>query len=89
MEKSRRGKRRIKADKFKENEKAEILIEPTASFDIGEGPKKPLTETVSGGSVGIIIDARGRPISIPEDKTERRNRLNQWFKAMELYPEKP
>jgi hypothetical protein len=29
--------------------------------------------------VGLIIDARGRPVKLPEDDTERRAQIRQWL----------
>ncbi len=55
-------------------------------FNLGEGKGKEVRGTLRGGVVGIILDARGRPLQLPTDKTERIETLNRWFSAMELYP---
>jgi hypothetical protein len=34
---------------------------------------------VLGGLVGLIIDARGRPLVLPSDPTKRRERVQQWL----------
>jgi uncharacterized protein (TIGR01319 family) len=67
-------------------ETAEVQIHPTSNFDIGAGPNKPVSGTIDGGVVGIIIDARGRPLALPKNDAERKNKLVQWFTAMDLYP---
>ncbi|MEI2608209.1 MAG: glutamate mutase L [Candidatus Promineifilaceae bacterium] len=59
-------------------EKAELTLRPTRRFDIGFGPGKGKTITVYGGSVGVVIDARGRPFSLPTDAAARRNMIRQW-----------
>jgi hypothetical protein len=42
---------------------------------------------VEGGVVGLIFDCRGRPLQIPEDQSSRREKLLEWFQAMNMYPE--
>ena len=40
-------------------------IEPERGFDCGAGPGKPIERQVRGGTVGLILDARGRPLTLP------------------------
>jgi len=57
------------------------------TLDVGAGPGKPLTKTIRGGAVGIVVDTRGRPdIQIPADPTERVPMLEGWVDAMGEYP---
>jgi hypothetical protein len=58
---------------------AVLTLEPQRRFDIGAGPGRNRKVTVHGGSVGLIIDARGRPVKLPEDDTERRAQIRQWL----------
>lgn len=44
------------------DETADVEIVPAGRFDVGNGPGKPVTATVRGGTVGLILDGRGRPI---------------------------
>lgn len=69
-----------------QGETAKLMLQPERKFDVGEGRGKPLVTTVEGGIVGLIIDCRGRPFKLPEDKNERMVVLNEWFAAMNLYP---
>jgi hypothetical protein len=48
--------------------------------------RDPIEKRVEGGVVGIIIDARGRPLALPEDDTERRRKLVDWMIALDMYP---
>jgi len=32
------------------------------------------------------LDARGRPLILPEDSEERRRRLLRWFSTLDAYP---
>jgi uncharacterized protein (TIGR01319 family) len=77
----------IKLVKLTELEEAKAMITPGKEYDVGAGPGKELEATVSGGVAGVILDARGRPIYLPEEENQRRELLLRWFKAMNLYDE--
>ncbi|HUV54158.1 MAG TPA: glutamate mutase L [Candidatus Krumholzibacteriaceae bacterium] len=77
----------IKLVKLTELEEAKALITPAKDYDIGAGPGKELEATVSGGVAGVILDARGRPIYLPEEEDQRKELLLKWFKTMDLYDE--
>ncbi len=63
------------------NEIAEVEILPTKRFDVGNGRGKSLKTSVTGGIMGLIIDARGRPMALSE-----REGLGKWAKALDAYP---
>jgi hypothetical protein len=65
---------------------AELQVEPSKSFDLGAGKGKPVTLKVKGGVVGLILDARGRPLYLAEDESERIVQLRAWADAVDLYP---
>jgi uncharacterized protein (TIGR01319 family) len=65
----------------------EIEVIPTKNFDVGAGKGKPITKKVFGGVVGIVIDTRGRPIALAEDKKSRVEQLKRWTKVIDAYPE--
>lgn len=69
------------------DETAEIEILPGKNFDVGTGKGKPVTKKVFGGVVGIVIDTRGKPITLAKDKASRVKQLQQWAKAIDAYPE--
>lgn len=50
-------------------QKAELSIE-------GGGLRRKMT--VTGGALGVVIDARGRPWRLPRDDEARRDRLREW-----------
>ncbi|MCK4399803.1 glutamate mutase L, partial [Candidatus Bathyarchaeota archaeon] len=77
----------IKLVKLTELEEVKALITPAKDYDIGAGPGKELEATVSGGVAGVMLDARGRPIYLPEEENQRKELLLKWFKAMGLYDE--
>jgi len=66
---------------------AEIEVLPTKNFDVGAGKGKPLVKKVWGGVVGIVIDTRGKPITLAKEKASRVEQLQQWAKAIDAYPE--
>jgi uncharacterized protein (TIGR01319 family) len=70
------------------NETAKVHLHPEKGFDVGDGRGKIVETTVSGGIVGVVLDCRGRPFRLPEDKRKRMEALNTWFTATDLYPQK-
>ncbi|MCP4426211.1 MAG: hypothetical protein GY803_17105 [Chloroflexi bacterium] len=61
------------------NQSAKVTIRPSRRFDIGFGPGKGKTMTIQGGAIGLVIDARGRPLNLPLDDDERQATLRQWL----------
>jgi hypothetical protein len=58
---------------------AEIHLQPLHRFDIGMGgPGRGGRLRVVGGALGVIVDARGRPLNLPSDPARRRELLNKW-----------
>lgn len=66
------------------NEQALLTLFPAPSVDVGLGPgeRARAAEEIDGGLIGLIIDARGRPLVLPSDETERHARLMQWAQAL-------
>jgi uncharacterized protein (TIGR01319 family) len=68
-------------------ETARIVIEPDRKFDAGAGPGKAVEREIKGGTVGVILDGRGRPFALPEDRSASREMAASWVQALDLYPE--
>jgi hypothetical protein len=68
-------------------ETAKVEITPARGVDVGAGPGKLLSREVRGGLVGLILDARGRPLKLPEEPAARRETAARWARALNLYPE--
>ncbi len=66
------------------NEFKTLTITPHKNLDIGAGKGKPLTSKLEGGTVGIIIDTRGRPFVLPVDDLTRISKLREWLEALDL-----
>ena len=67
------------------DEKAKVTIDPARNFDCGEGKGKRVVAEVTGGAVGLVIDCRGRPLSLPAKEDERAQLLQQWIKNLDVY----
>ena len=57
---------------------AHLTLQPLQRSDIGNGPGRNATVQVTGGVMGVVIDARGRPLTLPEDPVRRRELLKKW-----------
>ena len=77
----------IKRIELEEGQEAKAVITPQKGYDVGAGPGRKIESTVMGGVVGIVFDARGRPLQLPEEESERKEMLLNWFDAMDLYPD--
>ncbi len=71
--------------RFGHGEVGMLEVRPERGLDMGAGPGKAVTREVRGGSVGIVLDARGRPLKLPTSANERRACVEQWLKALEIY----
>lgn len=58
---------------------AELTLKPSGETDIGfGGPGVGGRLKVPGGSMGVVIDARGRPLLLPESDEKRVEVLKRW-----------
>ena len=57
---------------------AKLSIQPQFGVDAGFGPGRAGTLAVSGGEMGVVIDARGRPLILAEDGGLRREMIKKW-----------
>lgn len=61
-------------------QKASVEIKPGRNFDMGLGqPGRSIVTEVEGGVLGLIIDARGRPLRLPRNDEQRYDTLLQWL----------
>ena len=49
-------------------EKAMLEVIPRRGLDVGMGRGRTLETEVIGGELGLILEARGRPLSVPAEK---------------------
>jgi uncharacterized protein (TIGR01319 family) len=62
----------------------DVTLEPAKGVDVGFGKGKSGSAKLEGGTVGIMIDARGRPLVLPSDSSTRIAKLREWLQAMGL-----
>jgi hypothetical protein len=66
-------------------ERATLELRPTRRFDVGVGePGRVATAEAEGGILGLVIDARGRPLELPADDEGRRKLIQEWLGSMRL-----
>jgi hypothetical protein len=67
-------------------EKVSLHLRPLHRFDIGMGgPGKAGKVNAIGGALGVIIDARGRPLQFSLDQEKNRLRNETWKKTFQKY----
>jgi hypothetical protein len=59
-----------------------LELTPARGVDIGRGPGKSLKVGYQGGSVGLIVDARGRPLVLADDPELQRRNMDYWLWEM-------
>jgi len=64
-----------------------LTIEAARGFDLGQGRGRSATVPVQGGVVGIIGDARGRPLIWAKEPAQRREQVKRWQDALNAYPQ--
>ncbi len=63
-----------------QNQSGTLTLKPRPGLDVGFGPGRGKTiKDLTGGAVGLIIDARGRPIVFPSDPEQRRAAVKSWL----------
>lgn len=61
----------------------QLQVEPLHGADVGFGrPGRGGTIRVSGGLLGVVVDARGRPLRLPDDEEKRLDLVKKWLAAL-------
>ena len=58
---------------------AQLSLQPLRRADAGLGPGRSGVVPVTGGAMGVVIDARGRPLQLPADPVRRRELVKKWY----------
>jgi hypothetical protein len=70
-------------------ERATLELRPARRFDLGLGePGRGVTAEAEGGILGLIIDARGRPLELPADGEGRRELVGEWMESLGIQDKK-
>ena len=63
-----------------QGQSARLQLQPMHRADIGMGsPGRGGAVRVMGGALGVIVDARGRPLNLPEDRGRRSELYKKWL----------
>ena len=60
-------------------ESARLTLQPQRGANVGFGPGRGGTMPVSGGSMGVVIDGRGRPLVLSDDAGRRQESIKKWL----------
>lgn len=60
-------------------QKASLEVRPAGGTRLPNAKRGVFQAQVEGGALGIVIDARGRPIILPSDAEKRRTKIQQWY----------
>lgn len=60
-------------------QKASIEVRIAGNVRLGRHRGNVFKAEVEGGALGLVIDARGRPITLPADAEKRRAKVQQWY----------
>jgi hypothetical protein len=61
---------------------ARLALSPRQGANVGFGAGRSGSVMVSGGTLGVVLDARGRPLELPEDSGHRRELLGSWLASL-------
>ena len=61
---------------------ARLQLRPLHHADVGLGPGRAGEVEVTGSSMGIVIDARGRPLRLPAEPAQRLSLAKKWLATL-------
>lgn len=61
---------------------ARLELRPLRHADVGLGPGRAGAVDVVGSSLGVVIDARGRPLRLPSKAGDRASLVKKWLKTV-------
>ncbi len=56
-----------------------LELQPIGRTDLGQGFGRPVKLEAAGGVIGVVVDARGRPLQLPPDPVRRRELMKKWL----------
>ncbi len=60
-------------------DQADVIVKPHRRLDLGRGGGRAVNLRAPGGMLGLICDARGRPLAMPRTRDERARLYAQWM----------
>ncbi|MCC6158898.1 MAG: glutamate mutase L [Deltaproteobacteria bacterium] len=67
-------------------ETAKMTFSPARGLDVGGGKGAAVTREVHGGTVGLFLDGRGRPLELPTAVADRVRSLTAGMTTLDVYP---
>ena len=67
------------------NKEAKLSIKTERGYEIDSEGIRELEGKAIGGEVGLILDARGRPLTLFPEQDQRLKQIKHWIKDMNLY----
>lgn len=61
---------------------AQLELQPNNHTDVGFGPGRGGKVPVTGGAIGVVIDARGRPLRLRAEPFRRRELYKKWLEIV-------
>jgi len=61
------------------DQSAKLTLQPAHGADVGFGPGRSGTVRVRGGAMGVVLDGRGRPLTLPDDPVRRCELIKKWL----------
>lgn len=58
---------------------AKLSLQPQRGVNVGFGAGRGGSVPVSGGTMGVVLDGRGRPLILSEDAGRRRDNIKKWL----------
>jgi len=68
-------------------EAMQATLTPAKTMAIGKDKGEMVKTEVYGGTVGLILDGRGRPFELSSEKSKRIENLHKWSQSTNEYPE--
>jgi len=69
----------LKVLSLPQGKNARLILQPSRRTDIGMGPGQHISQKVVGSALGVVLDGRGRPLTLTEDPVRRRELLKKWL----------
>ncbi len=63
-------------------QRGKLTLRPRVGIDVGFGPGRGATRDVFGGTVGVILDSRGRPLLLSDETARQREAVQQWIEQI-------
>lgn len=60
-----------------------LEVQPAGGVDVGAGPGRSWEQEVPGSWMGVVLDARGRPLVLPQEPQQQWEQRSAWWQALQ------